>query len=284
MRDLRRTIILGQLDVSSSMARYREKLRSIRQEHLGASHIFDLHHLLDINHHAYIGNDVGLTLAREAHSLQRTIGLFLPHPQTSLIVRVEKPGSGWSIFLIYAQEQNDLVQMHLFLHYSRPTKRWAWLGTSVVDRHTPHVPPTPPNEQPQFRATVVVDTGLIPNQRHEDVAVGNPLKAIMLLLQKSDTIIVEPAPWWPADAPAKPKAYETQNPSVSVVRVNTPRIIVQPPRSDDGSGAQVRPHHVRSHLRRRGNKIIQVRAHSKPRNLAAKAVPKAVKIDTPLDG
>jgi hypothetical protein len=261
------------------MLRYRERMP--RQEHLGASHVFDLGHLLDINHHSYIGNDVGLALVQEAHSLQRTIGLFLPHPQTSLIVRVEKPESGWSVYVIYAQELDDLIQMNLFVHYSQPTKKWAWVGTSVIDRHAPHVPPTPPNEQPQFRATIVIDTDLVPNQRHEDVIVGNPLKAIMLLLQKSDTIIVEPAPWWSVDEPAKPKAFETANPSVSIVRVNTPRIIVRPPRSDDGSGAKVRPHDRRAHLVRRGRKIIW-RKESKVNGGAEAAVAKVVKIDKDL--
>lgn len=111
----------------------------------------------------------------------------------------------------------------------------------------------------------------------------DPLAAIMLLLQKSDTVVVEPAPWWPANEPepVKPKAFQTPNPSIAIVRVNTPRILVRPTRDDDGSGQTIRGHNVRSHLRRRGRKVIQVRAHTRNGGPGA-VVTKAVKIDKPL--
>jgi hypothetical protein len=280
IRDLRRTIIIGKVGLSSDMTQYREQVQSVRQDHLGDSHVYDLDHLLDVNHIAFIGNDVGIELVLEAHDLQRTVGLFLPQPRTIFIFRVRK-SEGWTIYVLYSQEQDGIIMTHLFLYNSNP-KGWSWVGMSAIDRHTPHVPPAV-GKYPRFSATVVVDTGMVPARREEDAAVGNLLIGIMVLLKKSDVVVITPAPWWPANAPAKPKAFETPNPSVSVVRVNTPRLLVRPPRDDDGSGAEVRPHHVRSHLRRRGNKVIQVRAHAKPRNRApGTPVAKVVKIDEPL--
>jgi len=266
------------------MSQHRERLQAVKQEHLGATHIFDMGHLLDVNHHTYIGSDVGLRLVREAHDLQRRLGLFLPHPRTSFINRVEKPGVAWSIYVAYAQQDNDFILTYQFLYNSRP-KRWSWLGMSMIDRHTPHAPPAPATERPELRATVILDTALVPGQRHEDVAVGTLLESAMLLLQKGDTVIVEPAPWWPAGEPAKPKAYETRNPSVSVVHVNTPRLIVRPPRDDDGSGEKRRPHFVRAYLSRHGDKIRMTRSFVRPRGSNPSIVSKVIKIDLPpLEG
>lgn len=274
IRDLRRAVMLRRIAVSLGLHRHSSVLEQIKQQDIGTAHVYDTGHLLDVDHPDYISVSEGYALLEKARELQcGEIGLFMPHPKTSFIWRSQDAVQGWGIYVNYAEEQRHFIQTSTFFRTERTS--WFWLGGCTIWRQAER-------NDDQIAASLI----------HDDIAesdikevqqslLSDPLVAAMLLLEKSDTIEVEPAPWWPADEPAKPKAYETRNPSVSVVRVNTPRIIVRPPRDNDGSGAKVRPHDVRSHLRRRGNKIIQVRAHT--RNGGASAiVPKVVQIDKPL--
>jgi hypothetical protein len=280
IRDLRRVLTVRNIGYPPGLGRYERLLTVIRQDEVGASHVYDTGHLLDVDHQDYIQVPKGYALIAEARNLQTSMGLFMPHPEVSFVCRVHQPGEGWGVYVHYAQEQSNTILIHSFFHTPKllPKVAWLWMGASYIPRNAQG---GAPNEIACSKLVYNETNGEDVKERTQTL-ISNPLIATMLLLQKGDTVIVEPAPWWPANEPAKPKAFETANPSVSIVRVNTPRIIVRPPRDDNGSGTTLRPHTVRSHLRRRGNRIIQVRSFTKPRNTTPSAVPKVVKIDTPL--
>lgn len=104
------------------------------------------------------------------------------------------------------------------------------------------------------------------------------LPAFALLAEKTEVVWTEPAVYT-IDENVKLKNYQRPPPSVSIVHLNTHRIL-HSPIDDDGTGGTVRPHDRRAHLRRRGRKIIQVR-ECKIHGGAPIPVPKVAKLENP---
>jgi hypothetical protein len=76
------------------------------------------------------------------------------------------------------------------------------------------------------------------------------LASISLINRKGDAVVMDPAISVPILG--KPKAYETANPSVSIMRVNTARILRTGP--SEPAGATVASHERRAHWVTRGNR------------------------------
>ena len=106
------------------------------------------------------------------------------------------------------------------------------------------------------------------------------LPAFALLAEKADVVWTTPAPYT-IDENVKLRNYHRIPPSVSIVHLNTHRIL-HGPIDDDGTGGTVRPHDRRSHLRRRGRKIIQVR-ECKVKGGAPEPVAKVSKLQNKLE-
>jgi hypothetical protein len=161
------------------------------------------------------------------------------------------------------------IVMNSFL-YSVRLAKWVWCSELKIPRFSETLCDLAGYEASQPDATKVAH-----GYRQE------ALTMLGLLNRKDDVVVAEPADWT-LDTSGKPlKAFQKPNPSVSIVKVNTNRVLHPPPDVDDGSGASVRPHDRRSHLRRRGRKIIQVCA-SKIHGGAPSPTIKVVKLEQPL--
>jgi hypothetical protein len=101
------------------------------------------------------------------------------------------------------------------------------------------------------------------------------------LHRKGDTVTYEPAACEWLDQPVERlKAFQKPNPSVSIVNVNTDRIL-RPPQDEIPTGATVRPHDRRAHYRRVGRKLIQIKA-TKIHGGAPTPTAKVVKLERAL--
>ena len=273
IRHLRRTLTLRQVGFTPGLRRHERLLMQVTQEHVGASHVYVIGHLLDASDPAYISTEVRIRLLDEARKMQLTSKLLMPHEKTCFISG-ETNIEDWHLCVHYAEEQTDKILNYTFLYRNQ---RWFWIGKSEIWRH---------DSRPNQHLNMSIHGDMIFDEtrhfrRQEDILIGIPMISALLLLQKHDVVVREPAPWWPGNEPSKLNVFQTPNPSVSLVRINTSRMIIRPPCDDDGSGCTLRPHDRRSHLRRRGGKIIMVR-EAKIHGGSGAAVAKVVKIANPL--
>lgn len=261
MTSFRRAIAIKQI-IAAPAKQHHQLLWDIRQSDVAKFHVYDMGRLFDTTHVDFI-TDLGANdLIARSNALQANFGLFLPHERTVFIARKFLTAIGtWIIIVWLAQQTDDTFLIHHFSHWGNIP--WTWAGTSEIWRRK--------------AACKSIITNLNEDQKEMRFSNGQFLISNFLLNLKGGVVTVTPALWSLNNAPAQPKAFHIPNPSVSVVKVNTTRIIVQPARADDGSGATQRPHTRRAHLRRRGNKIIQVR-ESKIHGGASPTI-KVVKID-----
>jgi hypothetical protein len=239
-------------------------LESITQVDVAASHAFDFGESLDRQASSFIGVTLAEALTKEADALRSRMAFFLPHQKVIYICRTANP---FHLEIYVAQHYVGEIIFHVF-SYAAPNPQWGWVASVSLSTDTDGIDALAKGISP-------------PGKEAEYLAVYNVtfLTATVLLLLKKDTepVILEPAEWLIAAQPSKPKAFQMPHPSQSIVRVNTQRIL-RLAADEDGSGATVRPHDRRAHLRRRGWKIIKVK-ESKIHGGAPSSVMKTVKIE-----
>jgi hypothetical protein len=237
----RRAILLkSDLKVARGLEQESKFLLTFNESEVGKYHVYDFGHLFDATHPDFLSDDLLEIIKSRADILYKTAGLFMPHQFCSFILRSNRDTAIY-LYLV-RQEASDLIADAF--QYSPKTSLWVWFGRVVKERSTSH-------------AQITGDTE---NMRHH--LIDSPISCSIVLTLKSDAIEVEPAQWYYATEPAKPKAFQTKHPSVSTVRVNTNRIFREP--SDSGpTGVKYRGSDVRSHERRVGNKVIIVREHTR---------------------
>ena len=249
--DLRRAIILGRV---SDFGLYSDKpLTQFNGEacynslaEVPKAHVFDTEYLFDPQHPDYISTATHKALFAEGRDLMHRGLLCLPFPHSLFIRRQAERGGKPGCFVIHYMRRNEIIGkgmdniMALCLVYETGahSRGWFLAGLIAVDDR-------------QSKADGFTDDLAAKN------ALFASLSSLALLNRKGDTVVVEPAESIEINEPTKPKAFEIANPSVSIVRVNTKRILQTAP--SEPTGATVRPHDRRAHLRRVGNRIIKVR-------------------------
>jgi hypothetical protein len=268
--DLRRSVLLKKigLDVNfpkETTRQYQHLINKVSERDLAEGHVYDLSYLFDPGHTSYVTSPIGELLFQESKNLlESNIGLFTPHDRTLLIGRWHTAPGAIQVSILL--QSADTIIVHMFFRYFNESE-WCWVCANDIQR---------------YQSTNAIK-GFSPYKADSEFLkslLPTTFAVLALINRKGDAVVVDPAPWELADEPAKPKSFEIRNPSVSVVHVNTPRLL-RPAADDDGSSGTVRPHDRRAHLRRRGRKIIQVRA-SKIHGGAPSPTAKVVKLDEPL--
>lgn len=227
------------------------RIETITQNELAKSHVFDFGRLLDFHHPDFIKIEHAESLLERSRTLQSSAGLFLPHENSTFILR--RPVSEintWGIFVHFARQYFDSICVHVLQRTGKSP--WLLFGSSEIQRH-------------EDRSQLFCNRKDNKSDRlMTQIVVSDPLACMSLLTLKQDMVTVEPASWYYANEPiiSDPKPFQIRNPVVGIVRVNQPRMFRQPSNSGP-TGRKMRPHDRRSHLRHLGNKIIIVR-ESKP--------------------
>jgi hypothetical protein len=268
---LRRAAILNQIGCTPYSAPHRKCCPDRLAERLAAAHVFYFAGLLDTNSDDHLAWPQIKQLLNEADELRAGVGLFLPFPRT---VFIEANGAADMLSVFYLEQTETELCAQSF-NYFPTDEHWMWIGTLALKRQDAIIQSPKDNG---IRA-MIWPRGFPPN----NAAGRNPVTehtalciwaGLALLNRKGDTVILAPAESIAADGPAKPKAFEIANPRVAVVRVGAPRILQTAP--SEPTGATVRPHDRREHLRRVGNRWIKVR-QAKIHGGAATPTPKIVR-------
>lgn len=257
MFDLRQTAMVGGIRVGLHDDQVKTRAKHIQTLNLpkllADGHVFDTR-----------GVAVQDRTLFRSNPADRWNGWCLPFPTTILIDHMDDAAALMVTVLTGDAESLVADTFHYYAMTSRGGHLWLWIARMHFH-----------DGVEDFLGLNMADE----TQRNAAAALSGAVIADLLMLNsKGDAVIVEPATWV-LDTSGKPlKAFQKPNPSVSIVKVNTARILRPPVDIDDGSGATVRPHDRRSHLRRRGNRITQVRA-SKIHGGSPTPVIKMVQVD-----
>jgi hypothetical protein len=243
MTNLRRVILLGHVGVSSTVPldQRRQLQNTFEAARLGSvigdAHVYDTARLWDFGHSDALTWEQRNLLGNEWLDHPH---LFLPHPVTVFLTRFSGDSrDGAHLFGLVLTQASTELTIWAFA-YDITKSSWEIVGVTGI------------GERFSYEENI-----LYHGIRH---AAGIAAATLGLLNRKTDVVLVEPAEWITADdASLRLKAFQTPI-GLNTIKVNTPRLLLTRPRDDDGSGAVLRPHDRRAHERRRGSKIIKVRA------------------------
>lgn len=259
--DLRRCLAARRVGVFREQAREKIKRAGVLFDNpeltvtLRHGHVYDFR---GVKNEKWVWNaHVSETVRKQMEAGSWRMG---PHSQTILILgeyfRQEDTGPELMSVHVVSETGTTLVIHHFFYLAGK----WSWDLRAKVKQA----------EKWKF-------DGVAPEDFEElQLVIQEGLGHLELLRSKREVIVVEPAPFEWVQGAGKPKAFQRPNPSVSIVRVNTPRLIrLAPP---EPTGATVRPHDRRGHTRTVGNRKITVR-ESKIHGGAPFPTAKIVKLD-----
>lgn len=264
---LRRAILLDQVVYTDYERPARKMVGStVKHETLAASHVYDFDHPLDSNHPDFFSDG-------KTPWVDDMIPVMpgLPHAHTIFVERMwgsryPADGDAWMLAATYASEDPQGIAWHQFVWGGGDKRqRWVWFGGGRLNRvdldepiigddglpchHTvePEAWCFGKGEEAENNAKIAL---------HSGVALAGLLNLKAL---QADALIVTPAESYalPGMNGRKPRAFEVNNPSVSIVRIGTRRILRTQP--SEPTGATVRGHDRRSHWRRIGDRLVRVR-------------------------
>lgn len=235
---------------------HRDSSHAIR--YIRDSHIFDFSNIL-------MKEDVR-ELSRKGLEMRMSIGLMPPHPKSAFIFRNNRE----ILIAGVTQFKRELSVTALFWDNSY----YRWENPYYLQFDDAFTPPT------GHRLFSIIPEELQTlREKSDSFFVNFVLSGFALLSLKSDTIWRENAQWVHVEG-TKSKGHRRPPPSVSIIHLNTHRIL-HPPIDDDGSGGTVRPHDRKAHRRTRGNRMTWVK-EAKIHGGAPEPVPKVAKLQNPI--
>ncbi len=226
-------------------------------------------HVYEFAKDLYVGKED--ILREKAIQMYQEVGFILPFPSTTFLFRSK------TVLNVAAMDMTGKELSLTLLVYDPTDPGWGNPFSLSLD-----CSPGGEGSVPTFTTFTQMTSDDNDAELNECVSQSIDLylsPVLALLSEKSDTVWVKPAPWVHVEN-VQLKSYERPPPSVSVVYVNTKRIL-HPPISDDGSGLTLRPHDRAGHWRRHGNKRIEVRP-CKVNGGAPEPVPKVAKLQSPI--
>ena len=212
---------------------------------LAEANVFYFGRRLDLNQRKQTFDDKLKDIIAEYEPIVADGKLLLPFPQTVFIGQLTMNDDSRILIAIVMRQVNFSIELNFFWrNFAHKLRTWLWLGYSIL------------------KTTFGFggfDLDAKPSAQTAGIYAQTVILGHALLNRKGNSAIIEPAQWELAVVPpGKLKNFQRPNPSVSVVKVGTPRLLHIVPDDATPTGATVRPHDWRSHPRHVGNRIIQV--------------------------